>query len=267
MLGLLFLFCFGLIGCADNPGAETEGPGQEAEEETEADDQLYILLYADEEKDHIFVESVDTGRQGEFEWNGDTAIYNREGGEIRLKDLTTGELVELQFTEDEVLTEITVSSKTFEYDGITDFSIDEEEGILTAGDSNYYFDEHLKIFSGKGIISVNELSREDTLCIRGLDRKALTVVVTRGHGTVVFRNTGDFEGGMLTLGDMKPQKITDDMVLEVPEGTYTLSVETDEYSGTMEITVNRFEELTVDLNVIKDEKNISYYRRKRYGLS
>ena len=59
---------------------------------------------------------------------------------------------------------------------------------------------------------------------------------------------------MLTLGDMEPQEITDDMVLEVPEGTYTLSVETDEYSGTMEITVNRFEELTVDLNAIKDEK-------------
>ena len=250
----MFLLCFGLIGCADGPEAETGEPGWEAEEEAAADTGLYILLYADEEKDHIFVESVDTGRQEEFEWNGDTDIRDRGGKSISLGQLTTGELIQLAFTEDELLSKIAVSSKAFADDGVTDFSIDEEEGILMAGDSNYYFDEDLKIFSGKGIISVNELSREDTLCIRGLDRKALTVVVTRGHGTVVFRNTGDFEGGMLTLGDMEPQEITDDMVLEVPEGTYTLSVETDEYSGTMEITVNRFEELTVDLNAIKDEK-------------
>ncbi len=255
LLSLLPVLALALMnGCVRGPGAEAES-GQESEEQEakRKDTGLYILLNAGEDKEYIFVESVDTGRQGEFAWNEDTVIYNREGEKIGLEDLNTGELLELQFTEEEVLTEIAVSARAFVLKEVTEFSIDDEAGIFEADGREYHFDESLKIFSEDGLIPVNELSRIDTLCVWGFEENVYTLTVTRGHGIVTFRNTRDFEGGTVTIGDMDGVKITRDLTLELPEGTYTVRVDKDGHGGSIEITVNRFEELAVDLNDIEDE--------------
>ena len=58
---------------------------------------------------------------------------------------------------------------------------------------------------------------------------------------------------MISIGNVEAQIITPNMRLEVPEGTYMLSVANEGYGGSQEITVNRFEEITVDLEPLKGE--------------
>ena len=257
LLSVLLAGCAGPLeegdGGKTGPGAEVQS-GPEAEENGPQEETgLYILLNRNEEKECIFIQSVDTGRQGEFKWNDDTVVYDREREKIDFEELTTGELLELQFTEDEELTEIAVSDRAFVLKEVTEFSIDDEAGIFAADGREYHFDESLKIFSEDGLIPVNELSRIDTLCVWGFEENVYTLTVTRGHGIVTFRNTRDFEGGTVTIGDMDGVKITRDLTLELPEGTYTVRVDKDGHGGSIEITVNRFEELAVDLNAIEDE--------------
>lgn len=223
------------------------------DEEPVTDDQLYILLYSNTDTGRLFVENVETGRQEEFEYNGGTYIYDRYGKSVTMERLKSGELIHISYTEGKVLTEIQTATETFVYDTVTKFRIDDEKDMITIAGSNYYYDEAMIVFSGNGIISLNELSKNDVLCIRGLDKKILTVSVTRGHGTVALKNTDVFQGGMVTIGNAAAAEITGDMVLEVPEGTHILSVANDGYGGTMEITVNRFEEVSVDLNTLKGE--------------
>lgn len=235
---------------------QREIPEEAAEiqdEEPVMDDQLYILLYSNTDTGRLFVENAETGRQEEFEYNGGTYIYDRYGKSVTMERLKSGELIHISYTEGKVLTEIQTATETFVYDTVTKFRIDDEKDMITIAGSNYYYDEAMIVFSGNGIISLNELSKNDVLCIRGLDKKILTVSVTRGHGTVALKNTDVFQGGMVTIGNAAAAEITGDMVLEVPEGTHILSVANDGYGGTMEITVNRFEEVSVDLNTLKGE--------------
>lgn len=224
------------------------------DEEPVTDDQLYILLYSNTDTGRIFVESVETGRQEEFEYNGGTYIYDRYGKSVTMERLTSGELIHISYTDSKVLTEIQTATETFVYDTVTRFRIDNEKDMITIAGSNYYYDEAMIVFSENGIISLNELSNKDVLCFRGMDKKILTVSVTRGHGTVALKNTDVFQGGMVTIGNVAATEITGDMVLEVPEGTHILSVANDGYGGTMKITVNRFEEVSVDLNALKGEE-------------
>lgn len=235
----------------EEPETEEEQEQQEAED-TE-DEELYILLYYNAENLCVFVQNAQTGRQEEFTYHGGTYIRNRYGDSITISQLQVGELVRLTYTEKKVLTEIAVDADAFLFENVTDFSIDSEEAILSAAGSNYYYDEGLKVFSEDGIISLNDLSSRDTICIRGQEKKILTIVVDRGHGIVTFKNTELFEGGMISIGNMVARKVTKDMRLEIPEGTYTLSVANDGYGGSKKITVNRFEELSVDLNELKGE--------------
>lgn len=244
-----------LAGCSQKQKEETareEEQQQEIEEPVE-DTKLYILLYSNADTQRIFLECVETGRQEEYEYNGGTYIHNRYGDSITIAQLQVGALIQISYTEEKMLTEVSESADTFLYDGITNFRVDSEKGILSVADSNYYYDEELKIFSDNGIISLNELSEIDTICIRGQGKEILTLVVTKGHGTIALKNTELFEGGMITIGNVAAREITQDMVIEVPEGTYTLSVANDGYGGSKEITVERFEEIDVDLDTLKGD--------------
>lgn len=249
----------GCLGEKKNDRTQGEVLEEGSSEETEEADgegtngQAYILLHHNEETKCVFLQDVESGRQEEFAYNGGTYIHGRYGESLTMDQLCVGELVLLTYTDKKVLTEMKVSTDAFIYEEVTGFSVDQENAIFSVGSSNYYYDDDLKIFSEEGIISLNELSSQDTICMRGFEKKILTVVVTRGHGTVALKNTALFEGGMVTIGNVTAQKVNGDMTLEVPEGTYTLSVANDGYGGSKEITVKRFEELTVDLDVLKGD--------------
>lgn len=247
-----------LAGCAgkDNGSVPDENQEEETQPEEvseEADAQLYILLYSNTETGRVFLQGTEDGRQEEFEYNGGTYIYGRYNDSLTMSDLKVGELVKLTYTNKKVLTKVEVATDAFFYEGVTDFTIDEERSIVSARGSNYYYDEDLKIFSEDGIISLNDLSSQDEICIRGMEKEILTIVVTRGHGTLVFKNTALFEGGMASIGNVAALPITQDLTLEVPEGTHTLSVANEGYGGSKEITITRFEELVVDLDTMKGD--------------
>lgn len=233
--------------------SEKEQQEEEQEDIATEDSQLYILLYSNADTKCVFVESTETGRQEEFEYNGGTYIKNRYGDSITISQLQIGELVEITHTKKNVLTEIKVAEDAFIFDDVSNFAIESGKEMITIMGSKYYYDESLKVFSDSGIISMSELNQKDILCFRGVDKKILTVSVVQGHGTVSLRSTEDFEGGMITIGSIVAQEITADMSLVIPEGTYTLSVAHDGYGGSREITVNRFEELTIDLDTLKGD--------------
>ncbi len=249
---LLFAGCSGKDdGNMQNGEQEEEAQQQETAQET--DPQLYILLYSNSETGRVFLQGTEDGRQEEFEYNGGTYIYGRYNDSLTMSDLKVGELLKLTYTEKKVLTKVEIATDAFFYEGVTDFTIDEERSIVSARGSNYYYDEDLKIFSEDGIISLNDLSSQDEICMRGMDKEILTIVVTRGHGTLVFKNTALFEGGMASIGNVAAMPITPDLVIEIPEGKHTLSVANEGYGGSKEITITRFEELIVDLDTMKGD--------------
>ena len=253
---ILLLFPI-LSGCGKTVGesiAEKEQEESEESQETVTEDaQLYILLYSNADTQRVFLESTESGRQEEYEYNGGTYIRNRYGDSITISQLQIGELVEVSYTEKKVLTELRVAKDTFLYDEVSNYKIDSGRDIISIIDSNYYYDEKLKVFSDSGIISMNELGQNDVLSFRGVEKKLLSISVEQGHGTITLRNTEDFVGGMITIGNVVAQTITEDMTLEIPEGSYTLSVAHDGYGGSREIIVNRFEELVIDLDALKGD--------------
>lgn len=251
---LLVLALLSVCGCSQRK--EKNAPDEEKEQQTpeiQEDQQLYILLYSNTETNRVFLQGSQTGRQEEFEYNGGTYIRGRYDESLTMGELKVGELLKLTYTDKKVLTEIQVAKEAFFYEGITDFSIREDEAVFSVRDKNYYYDEELKIFSEDGIISLNELSSLDTVCLRGMEKQILTIVVTRGHGTLVFRNTELFEGGMVTVGNVAAQTVSRDMTMEVPEGTHVLSVAHEGYGGSKEIKVERFGEVLIDLDTMKGD--------------
>ena len=250
-----------LSGC----GKKDDGPvsmkgyasGVEAatEEETQAEESsLYTVSGADTTLSTMTFLNIDTGRYEQYSYTDGTIFKDRHGSLISAASMVPGKVVTLTLRDkDLILEKVEQSADAWEMDDIGKFSYNEEDKIFTIGDTKYSYDEELQVFSGDAAIELSAVTGQDTLRIQGIDRKVLSVSVTTGHGVIQLVNTQALEGGWLSLNHKNYYKITENMQLEVPEGTYELTVAGNGYGGSTEVAVTRNEQTSVDVDSIKGE--------------
>lgn len=258
---VIFTVFVALSGC----GKKDDGPvsmkgyvsGVEAatEEVTQAEESsLYTVSGADTTLSTMTFLNIDTGRYEQYSYTDGTIFKDRHGSLISAASMVPGKVVTLTLRDkDLILEKVEQSADAWEMDDIGKFSYNEEDKIFTIGDTKYSYDEELQVFSGDAAIELSAVTGQDTLRIQGIDRKVLSVSVTTGHGVIQLVNTQALEGGWLSLNHKNYYKITENMQLEVPEGTYELTVAGNGYGGSTEVAVTRNEQTSVDVDSIKGE--------------
>lgn len=258
---VIFTVFVALSGC----GKKDDGPvsmkgyasGVEAatEEETqEEESSLYTVSGVDTTLSTMTFLNIDTGRYEQYSYTDGTIFKDRHGSLISAASMVPGKVVTLTLRDkDLILEKVEQSADAWEMDDIGKFSYNEEDKIFTIGDTKYSYDEELQVFSGDAAIELSAVTGQDTLRIQGIDRKVLSVSVTTGHGVIQLVNTQALEGGWLSLNHKNYYKITENMQLEVPEGTYELTVAGNGYGGSTEVAVTRNEQTSVDVDSIKGE--------------
>lgn len=258
---VIFTVFVALSGC----GKKDDGPvsmkgyasGVEAatEEETQAEESsLYTVSGVDTTLSTMTFLNIDTGRYEQYSYTDGTIFKDRHGSLISAASMVPGKVVTLTLRDkDLILEKVEQSADAWEMDDIGKFSYNEEDKIFTIGDTKYSYDEELQMFSGDAAIELSAVTGQDTLRIQGIDRKVLSVSVTTGHGVIQLVNTQALEGGWLSLNHKNYYKITENMQLEVPEGTYELTVAGNGYGGSTEVAVTRNEQTSVDVDSIKGE--------------
>ena len=262
---LLALVIFTVFVALSGWGRKDDGPvsmkgyvsGVEAatEEVTLAEESsLYRVSGADTTLSTMTFLNIDTGRYEQYSYTDGTIFKDRHGSLISAASMVPGKVVTLTLRDkDLILEKVEQSADAWEMDDIGKFSYNEEDKIFTIGDTKYSYDEELQVFSGDAAIELSAVTGQDTLRIQGIDRKVLSVSVTTGHGVIQLVNTQALEGGWLSLNHKNYYKITENMQLEVPEGTYELTVAGNGYGGSTEVAVTRNEQISVDGDSIKGE--------------
>ena len=258
---VIFTILVGLSGC----GKKDDGPvsmkgyasGVEAatEEETQVEESsLYTVSGVDTTLSTMTFLNIDTGRYEQYSYTDGTIFKDRHGSLISAASMVPGKVVTLTLRDRElILDKVEQSADAWEMDDIVKFSYDEADKIFTIGDTKYSYNEDLQVFSGDTAIELSAVTGPDTLRIQGIDRKVLSVSVTTGHGVIQLVNTQALDGGWLSLNHKSYYKITENMQLEVPEGTYELTVAGNGYGGSTEVAVTRNEQTSVDVDSIKGE--------------
>lgn len=182
LLWLLPILALLLAGCAGKPGKDNDDQPVSNKEELVEDGQLYILLNCNSDTKRLFLESVETGKQEIFDFDDETKAVDRNREEASVESIPVGELVEIVYTEEQLLTEVAVSEDTFEYRNVTEYEIDPEQASVVVDGDSYSYNEYLKIFSNKGVIPMKVLLEQedgDTVCLRGRGTEVLTIVLDR----------------------------------------------------------------------------------------
>ena len=264
--------CLGsLVACGQSDGVNAvipqghsvatttqEDTEEDATVETEATSDtggLYMIESFDGEEEFVILKNITSTRQVRYSYNLDTKFLNKYGDAESWSSFTPGKIVEIVETAsmDSALASIQLSPRVWVQENITNYDIDLSRDILKIADSNYQLTTQTEVFS-HGIASyITDIGADDELRVVGQDKEIYSITVTSGHGYISLLNTSLFEGSLITVGTETVALITENMVFEVPEGTYDVTVANNGYGGTKTVTVERNQTLTLDLNELKGE--------------
>ena len=240
-----------------NPAKETAADTEEAEgagAKTSIGTDLYLILGNDMTNEQLNLKQLASGKQYLYVYSLSTDFQDKYGNSATTVDFEPGRVIHVGKKDGEGrLLQAQIADEVWEYSDITKYSVDTERGIFKIADSKYSYDADLFVESNGEKIRLSDLNEKDKIRVVGIGTKILSVSVTTGQGILELRNTSVFEGSFIQVGSKIFAQITHNMKLEIPEGTYTVTVANEGYGGSTEVEIARGEVCTLDLDELKGE--------------
>ncbi|MCR4740254.1 MAG: PEGA domain-containing protein [Lachnospiraceae bacterium] len=214
-----------------------------------------VILKVDTKDSVISFKDIISEKKYELEYIGATAFYNKYGDGIVPKELKCGQIADVSYTiHGDTIKSVRLSDKVWEMTDVRKFSVDEKKKIFKIGDDSYKFGNGIEIFSYGEKAEWMDLTDLDSITVRGLDKKILSIVIDKGHGYLRLKNDSYFVGGYIEVGNDLIRPITDDMLLPVPEGDFHIRLTNKGYLAQKDVSVIRDRETLIDLRDVVIEE-------------
>ena len=191
-------------------------------------------------------------------YDGTTKFMDKYGSAIAVSQLEEGEIVDVQFLKDEkLLSTLTVSSDIWTYDQVSKFELDTAAGRMKLFNEYYTLEESTVVLSQGKQVEFLDIHEQDVLTIKGKDHKIYSIAIEKGHGYLRLDNAEYFVGGWIEVGKTI-QKIEEETLLTIPEGTHNVYVSHSGIEGTKEVEILRGQETLLDIGDLKKEDLVKY---------
>lgn len=192
--------------------------------------------------------NLDIGRRYTLSMDGTTKLYDKYGSSIALSQIQVGDIVDVTFLKSKKhLTSMQLSAEAWKYENVERHEIDTERSEVTIGSEVYKLSEHTQYVSSGRNIEEMDINPADVLTFQGIGSTVLSIQVEKGHGYLRLVNDENFVGGWIEIGQQQIQKITEDMLLTVPEGSYQVNISHNGGGGVKDVVINRNQETTLDI--------------------
>ena len=207
-----------------------------------------ILTGRDEKENTLTFLNLDLGRRYTLSVNGTTRLYDKYGNGLSMEQFRIGDIVDVTFLKSQKhLTTMQLSASAWSYTDVSRYELNVARSQVTIGENIYELTENTQYLSGDKAIEIMDLNPSDVLSFQGIDTDVLTVRVDKGHGYLRLVNDENFVGGWIEIGQTQIQKITEDMLLTVPEGSYEVNISNKGGGGVKTVVINRNEETCLDI--------------------
>lgn len=207
-----------------------------------------VLVGRNQEESTLTFLNPELGRRYTLSLDGTTRLYDKYGESVSLEQIQIGDIVDITFLKSKKhLTTMQVSSQAWTYTDVERYEINTVRSEVTLGSQTFKLTSNTQYLSdGKNIESM-DLNTSDVLTFMGLGDQVLTVRVEKGHGYLRLENDENFVGGWIEVGQALIQRITEDMLVLVPEGSYQVNISHRGGGGVKSVVINRNEETVLDI--------------------
>ena len=207
-----------------------------------------LLVNKDKEENTVTFLNLELGRRYTLSYDGTTRLYDKYGESVSMDQLPKGSIVDVTFLKSKKhLTTMQLSDKAWKYENVERYEINTVRGEVSIGSEVYKLSPPTQYLSGGRDIELMDLNPTDIVSFQGLDSTVLSVTVEKGHGYLRLVNDTNFVGGWIEIGQTQIQRITEDMLLVVAEGSYQVNISHNGGGGIKNVIINRNEETTLDI--------------------
>ena len=249
LANLILMAC--LLGCSHrSTGTGNDIPADEPETVFVYKDTC-IMTGINTREGKITFQNLETGLRYTLAYDNLTFFTDKYGNGMVDEQLEIGKICDISFyREEKLLKTLDLSADYFEYSNVDKYIIYNAGTRMEYLGDKYELDQNVVISSGRENISALEIASGDELTIIGNDHRIYSVILDKGHGYVSFDHDDYFIDGFVEIGK-QIHKITKDMMLTVPEGSYEVKISKDGTVDYKTVTVGRNQEVSVDLGDIE----------------
>ena len=211
---------------------------------------LAIVSRIDEVNGKISLRAVVYDSEIELNYNGGVDVRDKYGDIMSMKQITVGSIVDITYDpgRQKMLSLYQSASENVRrIEHLSGVVIDNGKQVIHINDKLYPMSENICAFSEDKEIKLNEICSEDQVTVWLYNDMICSVYVELGHGYVRLTDYASYIGGMLEIGYDLIVPVTEDMLLTVREGEYTLRIAKDKDVGVKKVVVFRDQETELSL--------------------
>lgn len=207
-----------------------------------------ILVGRDDKEGTATFLNLDLERKYTLSIDGTSRFYDKYGESISFDQVEIGDIADVTFLKSKKhLTTLRLSPDAWSYESVEKYEINMVRGEVSIGSDIYKLTSATQYLSEGRSVDSMDLNPADILSFQGIGSQVLTVRVEKGHGYLRLVNDENFVGGWIEVGQALVRKITEDMLLLVPEGSYQVNISNKGGGGIKSVAIGRNEETTLDI--------------------
>ncbi|MBR4145886.1 MAG: PEGA domain-containing protein [Lachnospiraceae bacterium] len=229
------------------PGNVTEVPNPGKTDEQIA--KTCMIIDVDLDSSLITLKDLDTGEKIELIFTGGSDIRTKSGRLVSAAMLKKGNIAKVKAGEDGKLQSLIGSDDVWTYKNVENLKIYADQGKMEVGSRIYHMDDSLEVLNGDEFTGKDTLLIDgtDILDLYGIEDRVFLIKVNTGHGYLTFENTEDYDGGTIYYGLGRSASVDKELKLILREGEYAITVEKDDLLAEATVKINRDEDTCFDL--------------------
>lgn len=214
-----------------------------------------IIRSVNEEDQKISMYLINRNENRDIGYNGATVIQDKYENAMSIAQLKPGDIAEITYNSElERAGSITLSQDAWSFEGVTKYNLNIGNGNASIGDETFSIDNTVLVFAEGDVIDAAQIINQDVLTIRGKGHSIMSITVEKGHGYLDIKNDEAVLGSFIEVGQTVISQIAPDMLITVPEGSYTVRITGEGIDESREIQIERNKETILDLGDIEVAK-------------
>lgn len=246
-LGVFLWLSFFVIGC----GKEVKAPVYDDTIMPVKEVSVFAIVSGiDEVNGKLTFRAVDFETEIELIYTGGVDITDKYGDLLTVSQVELGSIVDIVYdaNRDKLLSmQISDHEKVQKMEGVSGAKVDNLAQTIEMNGLVYPMDHFVSAYSDNRKIEVNEICTEDQITVWLYNDIVYSIYVELGHGYVRLSDYSSYIGGMVEIGYDVIVPVTEDMLLTVREGEYTLRIEKGDNVGTKKVKVIKNQEINLSL--------------------
>ena len=216
-----------------------------------------VVISVEPETGSVTFMNIESGKQYTLSYDGTTYVKDKYEGPMAMSQIKAGDIVDITFLKSKKkLASVQISPSSWVLDNVENYDLGGMNKTAIIGSNTYSLPDEVVVISEGRRKEVMDIVNKDVLTISGIDHKIYSIDVKKGHGYLRLSNDQALVGGWIEVGNAVIQKITENMLLAVPEGSYQVLLSNGNTSCVKDVLIERNKEVILDvggLEILQDK--------------